>query len=183
MPTSTTCIWGGETISVQRALEIRDQESSPVFACVSCGQRVRPHAGGGHAAAHFEHLQRNPECPLSHSDSYTYGGSEIVQDPDSAEAIEGYSRERNYLSHHRNSAIVLQCKERDNYTCRACGLSLRVNGRAIIECHHLKPLADEGERITNLNDLVSLCPTCHRVAHTSSPPLSLDDIAKITGRL
>lgn len=183
MPTSTTCIWNGRETSVEEALELRGQEDAPVFLCVSCGERVRPHSGGGHVGAHFEHFNRNRECPLSHSDSYRYGGNEQTNNPDSFDAIEGYAKERRYLAHHRNASIVLRCKERDNYSCRACGLSLRVNGRSIVECHHLVPIASEGERVTILDELICLCPTCHRVAHTSSPPLRLEKIIEITGKL
>ncbi|PPK71663.1 HNH endonuclease [Methylobacter tundripaludum] len=182
MPTSVTCLWNGSAIGIAEAIEIRDRGDSPLFLCVHCGERVKAHSGGGHTSAHFEHVQRNPECPLSHSDSYQYGGIKGAnwQNTDAEDAIEGYARERKYLAHHRNGAIVLQCKERDNYTCRACGFSLRVNGRSIVECHHLVPLANSRERVTSVNDLVCLCPTCHRVAHTSNPPLPLEEIAKLT---
>lgn len=182
MPTSVKCFWNGSEIDIAKAIEIRDREDSPLFLCVQCGERVKAHSGGGHTSAHFEHVRRNPECPLSHSDAYQYGGlkGSTFQNADAENAIEGYARERKYLAHHRNGAIVSQCKERDNYMCKACGFSLRVNGRSIVECHHLVPLANGGERVTSVNDLVCLCPTCHRVAHTSNPPLPIEDVAKLT---
>lgn len=161
-------------INVGEALEIREEQEAPLFFCVSCGERVKPHSGGVHMQEHFEHFHRNSDCPLS-------GGTERLHNPDSDDAIEGYAKERRYLSHHRNAAIVLSCKERDNYTCKACGLSLRVNGRSIIECHHLVPLASAGKRLTILDELICLCPTCHRVAHTSNPPLLLEKIIEIIG--
>jgi hypothetical protein len=182
MPTSVTCLCNGSEIDIAEAIKIRGKEDSPLFLCVHCGERVKAHAGGGHTSAHFEHVHRNPECPLSHSDAYQYGGLKetTLQNTDAEDAIEGYARERKYLAFHRNGAIVLQCKERDNYTCKACGFSLRVNGRSIIECHHLVPLASGGERVTSVNDLVCLCPTCHKVAHTSNPPLPIEEISKLT---
>lgn len=182
MPTSVTCLWNGSEIGIIEAIKIRDREDSPLFQCVQCDERVKPHSGGGHTSAHFEHIHRNPGYPLSHSDAYQYGGLQetTLQNTDTEDAIEGYARERKYLAHHRNGAVVQQCKERDNYTCKACGFSLRVNGRSIIECHHLVPLANGGERVTSISDLVCLCPTCHRVAHTSNPPLPLEEIAKLT---
>ena len=182
MPTSVTCLWNSSEIGIEQAIEIRDSGDSPLFLCVHCGERVKAHSGGGHTSAHFEHVQRNPQCPLSHSDSYQYGGIKGTnwQNTDADDAIEGYTKERKYLTQHRNGAIVLQCKERDKYTCRACGLSLRVNGRSIVECHHLVPIASSRERVTSVDDLVCLCPTCHRVAHTSNPPLPLEEIEKIT---
>ncbi|MEO5898105.1 MAG: hypothetical protein ABIS06_20645 [Vicinamibacterales bacterium] len=35
------------------------------FRCKHCGESVRPHKASAPQAAHFEHLQRNPACPLS----------------------------------------------------------------------------------------------------------------------
>ena len=35
------------------------------FRCKHCGQPVRPHKASASQAAHFEHLERNPVCPLS----------------------------------------------------------------------------------------------------------------------
>jgi len=163
------------------ALKVKACEESPLFLCVNCGEKVKPHSDGGHTSAHFQHIARNPGCPLSHSDSYHYGGvsGSSWQNPDTTNAIEGYAAERKYLAHHRNAAVVLKCKERDNNTCRACGFSLRVNGRSIIECHHLVSLASEGERVTSVDDLICLCPTCHRIAHTSNPPLALEKITDL----
>lgn len=181
MPTSVTCLWNGQEIDISKALEIRDDQKSALFLCVNCGEAVKAHSGGGHTGAHFEHIHRNPKCPLSHSYSYRYGGynGSNWRNPDTEDAIEGYATERKYLAHHRNAAVVLKCKERDNYTCRSCGFSLRVNGRNIVECHHLVPMADSGERVTSVDDLICLCPTCHRIAHTSNPPLSVEEITKL----
>jgi len=181
MPTSITCLFNDQEIGIKEALELKERVKSPLFLCVNCGEKINPYSGGGHTSAHFQHNARNPECPLSHSDLYHYGGisSSSWQNPDTNYAIEGYATERKYLAHHRNAAVVLECKERDNNTCRACGFSLRVNGRSIIECHHLVPLASEGGRITSVDDLTCLCPTCHRIAHTSNPPLALKNITNL----
>jgi hypothetical protein len=176
-----TCLFNGSEIEIQEALAIRNIEDSPLFLCVCCGERVRPLSEGGDQIAHFRHEVRNPECPLSDSDSYQPRGIDgrVLQSPDAADAIEGYKKERTYLTYRRNAAVVVECKERDNYSCRACGFAMRVNGRSIVECHHLVQLAHGGERVTSIDDLVSLCPNCHRVAHTSIPPLPLEEIAKL----
>ncbi len=70
MPLATQCDLNGESISVDLALILRDQARSrrtarPDFRCMNCGAEVRPHRDGGHVSAHFEHLERNPQCPLS----------------------------------------------------------------------------------------------------------------------
>jgi hypothetical protein len=181
MPTSIKCKWKSREISIEEALEIKIEQRSPLFQCVYCNERVKAHSGGGHTSAHFEHIKRNNECPFSHGDSYRYGGidEKTFQNPDDINVIEGYAKERKYLAHHRNAAIVVKCKERDDYTCQTCGFSKRVRGRSVVECHHLNPLRKNGERITSVHDLICLCPTCHRIAHTSNPPLSIEEIKKI----
>jgi len=71
MARATTCIYEGEQISIDDAIEIRavTPKSSKIllsFRCTECGERVRPHKAGGNASAHFEHFERNPSCSLSH---------------------------------------------------------------------------------------------------------------------
>ena len=63
MPASTVC-----TISAEVAIALRDlldavRTNTPGghFRCPECGEPVRPHGG---ATPHFEHLRRNPDCPV-----------------------------------------------------------------------------------------------------------------------
>jgi len=44
--------------------------------------------------------------------------------------------------------------ERDNYECQDCGLKID------LDCHHLDP-----KGLTVDENLVSLCPNCHRLRH------------------
>jgi hypothetical protein len=67
MPKAITCVLNKKVIGVDEALNLRDTANrKPDFRCVDCGKAVRPHRAGGDGAAHFEHLERNPACPLSH---------------------------------------------------------------------------------------------------------------------
>jgi len=57
-------------ITVEKALIISDawpsrRRKSLGFRCIECGKAVRPHKAGGNGAAHFEHMERNPQCQLS----------------------------------------------------------------------------------------------------------------------
>ncbi len=61
---------GGEVVSVEKALTIRDTTPSARrealgFECIECGKVVRSHKAGGNGGAHFEHLEWNPQCQLS----------------------------------------------------------------------------------------------------------------------
>ena len=98
----------------------------------------------------------------------------------SAAAIEGHARDRTILSRTRNSSLATQCKERDNHKCLACVFRLQIDGKFVIECHHLNPLPVTNVTETVLDDLASLCPTCHRIAHMRSPlPYSVASIKAI----
>ena len=68
--------------------------------------------------------------------------------------------------------VLASCRlELDELTCQGCGFSpprelgggLPLKG-TVVEVHHMNPVAD-GERETTLHDLVTLCPTCHRLLH------------------
>lgn len=74
----------------------------------------------------------------------------------------------------REPALVRACLERDDYRCRHCGFAVD-NQRfssdilpaisLILHAHHVHPLRD-GIRKNRLEHLVTLCPTCHAVAHS-----------------
>lgn len=97
---------------------------------------------------------------------------------DSNHAIEGYKRDRVLYIADRDRDLANRRKEMDAYTCQACGFKLSVDDRFVIECHHLDPIA-MGQRETTLNDLVSLCPTCHRIAHMRDPIYTLAELKEI----
>lgn len=94
--------------------------------------------------------------------------------------LEGQIAESKVLGRKRNQAVVEQRKIKDNHTCQVCNLRIKVNNRYVVECHHKNPL--RGETITSPDDLVCLCPTCHRIAHRQIPPYKLNDIRQILSR-
>lgn len=67
MATMTSCTLNGKSINIDAAIDMKDSAGpSPDFRCNECNKPVRPHRSGGHASAHFEHLERNPNCSQSH---------------------------------------------------------------------------------------------------------------------
>ncbi|MGQ9799680.1 MAG: HNH endonuclease [Ignavibacterium sp.] len=98
------------------------------------------------------------------------------------EAVEGYREDKVYLYTTRNKDIVLKRKQLDDYTCQICGFKFELNGKKIIECHHLKPLSDGEARITKIDDLISVCPTCHRIIHLRKPPFSVEEVKQLLNR-
>lgn len=66
-----TALLGLEVIDAEHGISIRDAarmtgKTDPDFRCTECQHPVRVHKAGGHTPAHFEHLERNNECSLSH---------------------------------------------------------------------------------------------------------------------
>ena len=93
---------------------------------------------------------------------------------------EGRAYDRTAKFRSRNVKISNERKKRDNYTCQVCSFSLNINDKWVIEAHHLNPLSVSGEIVTNIDDLISLCPTCHRVAHMrQGVPYSLEELKTI----
>jgi len=95
---------------------------------------------------------------------------------DDIKAFEGYKQDRLILSNARNQRIAKERKSLDKHTCQVCGFSLDVSGKFVIECHHLHPLSETSVVETTINDLISLCPTCHRIAHLRKPPYTPQEI-------
>lgn len=57
--------------------------------------------------------------------------------------------------------------------CQACGYKRLVGRTAVIDLHHIKPMADGKWRTPKPSSVLVLCPNCHRVAHTATPPMGL----------
>lgn len=67
--------------------------------------------------------------------------------------------------------------------CEACQFDFEHTcgdrGQGFIECHHVEPLHETGERPRNIHDLALLCSNCHRMIHRKPPwptPAQLRDI-------
>ncbi|WP_168175457.1 HNH endonuclease [Methylocaldum sp. 14B] len=98
------------------------------------------------------------------------------------EVEEGYRQDRQSSFIKRNRKIIDAAKKRDRFRCQACGFFLEVDGRPLIDCHHKIPLRhSSGVRVTKVSDLVCLCPTCHRIAHSRAYPLSVKEIRRCRG--
>jgi hypothetical protein len=122
---------------------------------------------------------------LSHEDAqwacWTYWGQDAASKVTPYEAEEGYQQDRTVRFRNRNAKLILERKRLDDFRCQACGFRLEVNGDCIIDCHHKYPLSGgAGARVTKIDALICLCPTCHRIAHTRKPnPLDADEIREL----
>lgn len=107
-----------------------------------------------------------------------------IQPGDSAygSGLEGIVKEQSYLRRSRDPRLVEARKLRDNFTCQACGFRLEVApNKFVVDVHHLDPIGSVANVVlTSIEDLVCLCPNCHRVAHsTTGSPMPLDQVRQL----
>ena len=97
---------------------------------------------------------------------------------DEADVVEGRLLYRIHRVRERDRNLVQRKKagalRRDHrLACEVCGFDFALAygelGEGFIECHHVLPLADSGERRTRVKDLVLVCSNCHRILHRSRP--------------
>lgn len=81
------------------------------------------------------------------------------------------ARERNKGLRKKKIASVL--KQGGRLACEICTFDFEAvygdRGAGYIECHHVVPLHEAGERRTKLADLALICANCHRMIHRRAP--------------
>lgn len=86
-----------------------------------------------------------------------------VRNEEEAAELEGEQKEATGYRVRRSSKLAEATKKRDRYTCCACGFHFKDQ---IVHVHHLDPLSEyERPQKTKAKDLITLCPTCHYLAH------------------
>jgi len=98
---------------------------------------------------------------------------------------EGRTTTRTVTTYERDPIARTRCLEHYGTKCQACDLSFQdfygEIGSDYIEVHHVVPLSDiQGEHTVDpVNDLIPLCPNCHRMIHKRKPPYSIDELREI----
>jgi len=129
---------------------------------------------GNLKVSYSSHLEAQKAC-------WDYWGRTVdAPNVTEAEAEEGCRQDQTVTFRKRNARLIDARKRMDNFTCQACGFRLDVQGTFVIDCHHKDPLL-QGERVTKIDDLMCLCPTCHRIAHRRRPPFGADEIREVRG--
>ena len=78
----------------------------------------------------------------------------------------------------RDPAIRRTALKHYGCKCRVCGFVPPPGATRAVEVHHLHPLA-EGKRRTKIEDVIPLCATCHRIAHSRTPPIPIPELVKM----
>lgn len=112
-----------------------------------------------------------------------YGYDPVEDAAETAEAVmEGAVQYSLVRRRERNPRNRLLCLRIHGSVCSVCGTdpsAIYGDAGSIIEVHHIQPLSGaDGERLYNPEtDLIPLCPSCHRAAHTRRPlPWSPDEL-------
>ena len=88
-------------------------------------------------------------------------------------------------AYERDAKARAACLAKHGYRCIVCRIDFSdvygEIGKGFIHVHHRKPLAAiRAEYTVNpRSDLVPVCPNCHAMLHTKSPPLGVDELTAI----
>lgn len=86
-----------------------------------------------------------------------------VRNEENATDLEGAREEFSGYRILRSAKLVNAAKKRDRYTCQACRFHFQ---NQIVHVHHLDRVSEYNcPQETKVEDLVTLCPTCHYLAH------------------
>lgn len=125
----------------------------------------------------IEIVYHNPVDDFLRLTAYTSNFSSQPKEYDeSQEELEAFSVEegkkvfKSHFSIERNSALRKEyLKSNPEPICDICGKNMHVMYPwtvNMLEIHHLRPLASyENQHKTMVNDVVGLCPSCHRAIH------------------
>ena len=153
-------------VPLEKLLEIEDKKAG-LWLSASGGIRIPEDAAQALELAWAEAVAR---AGLTTAE---INPDDIEDAPGDAEGRTNYithlvrERSRNLVARKKAEAMSRLGKLR----CEGCDVVLaeRYGPVAVnvIECHHVKWLADTGETITRLEDLALLCPNCHRIMHVA----------------
>lgn len=126
-------------------------------------------------------------CPQGGARNNTTRVQPTQGDYERIQNLEGKAVETILKEYQRDPKLRAECLKRKGTRCYVCGFdSAEVYGiQGIVDVHHLKPLSDGGERITDVDrDLVPLCPNCHRAIHSDrNTPYGIKELNALKERL
>ena len=95
------------------------------------------------------------------------------QDYETYKSVENRQAVSRHIRRERKSHAATLCKQRDNFICRVCSFDFSkvygLLGNDFAEAHHIVPLGSNKKlRSTTIDDLITVCPNCHRMLHRMS---------------
>lgn len=114
---------------------------------------------------------------------------QIENEDENNSAKEGQVLYKLHKYKERNRSIVKKKKDSylkkyDKLNCEICDFDFVLIygdiGEGFIECHHKKALSEiEEETVTKLDDLILVCPNCHRMLHRKLGKISIEELKNI----
>jgi predicted HNH restriction endonuclease len=101
---------------------------------------------------------------------------------------EGRLRQKEYWQRERNPLLRAQALYKHGYKCQICDFDFeKVYGdfaKYCVEVHHLNPLASSRARgrTSTSDDVIVLCPNCHRALHKHDDPCDWRAIRTLVSR-
>lgn len=92
---------------------------------------------------------------------------------------EGSSKRVELTQFERDPRVRAAALKHHGCRCQACGLEAMTpeDVSALLEVHHLVPIATSGQRRTNVaTDTAVLCRNCHGLTHQTDPPRSIEEL-------
>jgi len=91
---------------------------------------------------------------------------------------------RQHVVRERSGFIRMQRKQIDKFTCQICHDNIKKYGKIgknIAEAHHIRPLGTINKQvITVVNDLITVCPNCHKILHRmNGGPNDIDKLRQL----
>jgi len=115
-----------------------------------------------------------------------------LDDEESLSFSEGATRYAVHLVRERNQMLIDEVKRRamardGRLACEVCGFDFTEVygelGAGFIEAHHTIPVSEMDENdVTRIEDLVLLCPNCHRMVHRRRPWVKRHELTSILRR-
>lgn len=102
--------------------------------------------------------------------------------PFEEEYYEGISKTIKVNAYERNNKAREACLNYWGYKCNVCGFSFEEVygeiGKNYIHVHHKIPISEIKREyaIDPINDLMPVCPNCHTMLHSKTPPLTVDEL-------
>lgn len=117
--------------------------------------------------------------------------SEVCLDAVTADDYPAVERKRVrwHIQFERNSRLAAERKRVDRYKCGVCGEVMHKIygdlGYEFAEAHHKMPLKQlEATTTTTLDDLLTVCPNCHRMLHRmEGKPQDIEKLRRIVARV
>jgi hypothetical protein len=92
--------------------------------------------------------------------------------------LEGRGRQMLLTRYERSWEARERCLSEHGHSCKVCDFNFAAAygaevGGKYIHVHHIVPLAQAGtRRIDPVSDLIPVCPNCHAMLHSQTPPMA-----------